>query len=310
MIIMIKNLFLFVFLICSFAAYGQDLIVTTTGDSLRCKIVEVTHEQIQFRFEQGRIIPIKRIEVASYQYNFKPAKPEPAKPVAATDRDIRQNVNADIITLQNGNEIKVKVMEITASEVKYKRFDNLDGPVIVVPKSEVFAINYENGTREVFNTVQQRETTQVANDHTKFYIGLVAGGVPDDVTTIGVNAAYFFNHQVGFGFAIHDGSLSDEYSSFETTFYGPVFYGHWGRRNGKFFFPTVLGIGAVRSYYEDNQYGSFSDSVISLGFLASAGVAFRPIKLISIGLNYEFGSDFEFLSWGIGGFTLSLNFHF
>ena len=65
-----KHLIIFVFLFCSCIAYGQDLIVTTTGDSLHCKIIEVTLEQIQFRFGPGRIIPIKRSEVASYKYNF------------------------------------------------------------------------------------------------------------------------------------------------------------------------------------------------------------------------------------------------
>ena len=58
----------------------------------------------------------------------------------------------DVITLQNGDQIKVKVTEITSSEIKYKRFENLDGPTVVIPRANVFAINYENGTREVINT--------------------------------------------------------------------------------------------------------------------------------------------------------------
>ena len=76
-----KHSILLAFLFCTFAAHGQnvDLIVTTTGDSLRCKIVEVTAERIQFRFEQGTVIPIGRSEVASYQYNFsQPAANAPA----------------------------------------------------------------------------------------------------------------------------------------------------------------------------------------------------------------------------------------
>jgi hypothetical protein len=59
----------------------------------------------------------------------------------------------DIITFRNGDEIKGKVTEITSSEIKYKRFENLDGPTIVVLKSDVFAINYENGTQEVVNAI-------------------------------------------------------------------------------------------------------------------------------------------------------------
>ena len=65
----------------------------------------------------------------------------------------------DVITMRNGNEIKAKVTEITSSEIKYKRFENLEGPTVVVAKSEVFAINYENGTREVINSM----TTSTSN---------------------------------------------------------------------------------------------------------------------------------------------------
>jgi len=74
-----KYLILFVLMIFSVAAYGQnpDLIVTTTGDSLICKIVEVSANTIQFRFDTGTIISIRRTEVTSYQYNYTPEKRVP-----------------------------------------------------------------------------------------------------------------------------------------------------------------------------------------------------------------------------------------
>ena len=63
----------------------------------------------------------------------------------------------DVITLKSGEEIKAKVTEVSATEVKYKRFDNLDGPTIVIEKQDVFFINYENGTREVINSITEDE---------------------------------------------------------------------------------------------------------------------------------------------------------
>ncbi|MDR1672449.1 MAG: PorT family protein [Bacteroidales bacterium] len=55
-------------------AAGQDLIVTNADDSLRCKIVEVQNEDIQFRFgSDGNLVSIKRSEVKSYKYNFEAA---------------------------------------------------------------------------------------------------------------------------------------------------------------------------------------------------------------------------------------------
>ena len=91
-----KYLILFVFFLCSVVVYGQnsDLIVTTAGDSLRCKIIEIKTDEIQFRFGSGGIINIPREEVASFRYNFStPAnnhiivqKPAPAIPVAANNQ--------------------------------------------------------------------------------------------------------------------------------------------------------------------------------------------------------------------------------
>jgi len=57
----------------------------------------------------------------------------------------------DVITIKSGDDIQAKVSEITPMEVKYKKFDNLNGPIYSIPKTEVFMIKYENGTKDVFN---------------------------------------------------------------------------------------------------------------------------------------------------------------
>lgn len=57
----------------------------------------------------------------------------------------------DVLTKRNGDELQVKVQEINLNEIKYKRYDNLEGPLISISKAEVFMIKYENGTKEVFN---------------------------------------------------------------------------------------------------------------------------------------------------------------
>lgn len=58
----------------------------------------------------------------------------------------------DIITKTNGDELKAKVTEITKDEIKYKRFDNPEGPVFILNRNEVFMIKYENGTKDIFTT--------------------------------------------------------------------------------------------------------------------------------------------------------------
>ena len=56
----------------------------------------------------------------------------------------------DIILLKTGESIRSKIMEIGQTEVKYKMYDNQEGPVYVSAKSDISQIYYENGTKEVF----------------------------------------------------------------------------------------------------------------------------------------------------------------
>jgi len=57
----------------------------------------------------------------------------------------------DVITLKNGNEIQSKILDIGSTEIKYKKFENIDGPSYTILKAEVFMIKYKNGTKDVFN---------------------------------------------------------------------------------------------------------------------------------------------------------------
>lgn len=57
----------------------------------------------------------------------------------------------DLLTRRNGDEVQVKVVEITPDLVRYRRFDNPDGPLISVYKADVFMIRYANGTKDVLN---------------------------------------------------------------------------------------------------------------------------------------------------------------
>ncbi|OON68356.1 hypothetical protein [Hymenobacter sp. CRA2] len=57
----------------------------------------------------------------------------------------------DILTKRTGDELSVKVLEVTPTEIRYKRTDNPDGPLFVVMRADVFMIKYANGTKEVMN---------------------------------------------------------------------------------------------------------------------------------------------------------------
>ena len=57
----------------------------------------------------------------------------------------------DVITLRTGEQIEARVTEISPTELRYRRFDQLEGPIRIIPLAEVFAINYESGLREIIN---------------------------------------------------------------------------------------------------------------------------------------------------------------
>lgn len=77
---------------------------------------------------------------------------------------ISVTVNAqDVITLRSGDEIQAKITEVTPTEIKYKRFDNPDGPTFTINKSDAFMLKYENGTKDVFNE-EPAQKVQAKND--------------------------------------------------------------------------------------------------------------------------------------------------
>ena len=66
----------------------------------------------------------------------------------------------DLIVMRDGNIIEAKVTEISSSEIRYKRYDHLDGPTVVVPAANVLSIRYENGKVEAVNAAPIPATGQ------------------------------------------------------------------------------------------------------------------------------------------------------
>lgn len=56
----------------------------------------------------------------------------------------------DSIWFSDGSVVVAKILEISSSQIKYKRCSNIDGPTIVVLTSSVSKIKYENGFVEEY----------------------------------------------------------------------------------------------------------------------------------------------------------------
>ena len=151
------------------------------------------------------------------------------------------SVNAqDVIVTKEGKKINAKVTEINENDIRYKNFDNLDGPSYFMKKSEISTILYQNGKVDVFNTNTTNnnttttpptnyntiptQTTNVEKEGytyedlysarrlrnagiTCFSIGaafLVAGSV---LTGIGIEDGYYYGGYYGYEYYSYDEAL-------------------------------------------------------------------------------------------------------
>ena len=64
----------------------------------------------------------------------------------------------DVIVMRDGTSILSKVLEITSTDVKYKKHNNLEGPTYSVLKTAVLVINYANGEKESFGAPENAPT--------------------------------------------------------------------------------------------------------------------------------------------------------
>jgi hypothetical protein len=69
----------------------------------------------------------------------------------------------DVIVKKDGSTISSKVEEINGTDIKYKKWGNLDGPLYSISRTEVLVINYQNGEIEVIqsNTNQTSDVNSI-----------------------------------------------------------------------------------------------------------------------------------------------------
>lgn len=69
----------------------------------------------------------------------------------------------DLIFKKDGAEIQAKILKVGTEEIEYKKHDNPDGPVYTELTAEILAIQYENGSKDIFEE-QENKTPRFNND--------------------------------------------------------------------------------------------------------------------------------------------------
>ena len=70
----------------------------------------------------------------------------------------------DIIILRNSEKIEAKIVEISSTEIAYKKADYTDGPTFRLDISEVSSVIYANGDVQAFNEEPRKEQGNVSSD--------------------------------------------------------------------------------------------------------------------------------------------------
>lgn len=90
-------------------------------------------------------------------------------------------VAQDIIVLRDGSIVRSKIMEVGENDVKYKKWDNINGPIYTMSILNISAIDYQNGTKYNFADYVKNKSNIAEN------INNTESTVSQSITTSGNN---------------------------------------------------------------------------------------------------------------------------
>lgn len=178
-------------------------------------------------------------------------------------------LSQDIIILKTGDELQSIVHEIDIDVIKYKKFENQEGPLYTIEKSKVFMIKYANGTKDVFNDqplVQDNEP-------------ITPEAIPPDTIP------HFLVYKMGI--KMDNKSLSDgEIQSIFSDYPDPMKYYTQGeilKLTGSVFQWSVIGVGIYTIFKGRPLDPPESEELAKKGVIAMGGLAVGWLTLNIIG---------------------------
>lgn len=178
----------------------------------------------------------------------------------------------DKIYKTNGEVLESKVIEVGTSEIKFKVFANLNGPVYILQKSQVLKVTYENGTTESFGRAVTTEIGALKRAQNVF-VELGAQGL---LFTANYDTR-FGNRRDGLGGRVGFGALGADGATVVTV---PAALNYL-LGDGKNFFEIGLGATyATLSTDDDSFFGSGNTLIGTMAFMyrlqpVNSGFSFR-----------------------------------
>ena len=83
----------------------------------------------------------------------------------------------DIITKMDGTDIQAKVIAVDESQISYKKYSNLNGPIYTTRISDILMITYENGEREIYAAKKESSLPQGVMTYNSWSGKVSVGGV-------------------------------------------------------------------------------------------------------------------------------------
>jgi hypothetical protein len=216
----------------------------------------------------------------------------------------------DVLITNEGEEILVRVIEVSHDDIKYKKYSNLEGPIYAMFKSDIFMIKYENGELDVFKDTEINNTSDKDEPREKYQgkrtaAFLEVGGAcaigSVNLNVMFINTRVFrLGFRAGLGFTsstVYNGLPVDSMNvAIGSSVYGLGIPLH---------LTSLLGYG---SHFYEVGFGITLLADANMHLHTNAGYRFQPDNknyLLRVNLNYEYDivdEDFFFLpgiSYGI-----------
>lgn len=220
----------------------------------------------------------------------------------------------DKLYLKTGKTEQVKVTEITDRAIRYKMYDNPEGPEYVVDKSRVLRVVYENGTEDIFNTEsaappprERRERVRKPSlDYGRHFVGANLSDLFRTDATI--HYEYVFpNNRIALRVPVTVGFVNN-FFNVKSHFENPYVF----RRNRVFetgldfrFYPGGQGkvryvMGPALHYILNNKRGPLMGSVPvgnhhvnTIRWMLYNGIVFTPTDHFRFGFDVGLGSQYD-----------------